>query len=236
MKNKSPVFISASLIAMLTLTILLPILYLKIWENNPLIQLEGQFAKITVDFIQNHLKNPFVIAIAYLNHKLETRLNIFVLLFFSIYIILSSKGRKKLMFLHLLYLIAFLEIGIYLNNKIFVEFLDFQRVSPNLALNLPTLPDMYNDPNLKRVSYTTFPGGHAFACFIWAFMYQPFLKNKGKTLFFIIATIISIPRALVGLHWISDIIFGMYLGYLYSHIAFKIPLARRYFIKNSHAT
>lgn len=233
MNTKNLLFFT-SILLMGALVVLAPILYLKVWPNNFFIQLEGEFARISVQFISNHLYNPIVLAVVYMNHSLEKILNVVVLLAFSIYAIYFSNGRRRIMCVHFVYMLIVLELGVYLNNKLFFHWFAFNRISPNLALELPTLQSLYeNSSGLKSVSYATFPGGHAFACFLWAFIYSYTLNKSNKILFFTAAAIISIPRVLVGLHWVSDALFAIYLAYFYSLLAFSIPGVRQYFAPNS---
>lgn len=224
--NKHGTVTALSILLMISIAVLFPLLYLGVWPNNYLVGLEGNFATYSLELIKSHLHNPIVTAIAYMNHKLETKLNILLFLGLVFYVFLKNKKHKKQMFFHFLYSFLILECGVYLNNFIFLDLFDFSRSSPNIVLGLPRLDELYGDPNLKSVSYTTFPGGHAFAGFLWAFMYSYVVKGRDKFLFFAVAIIISLPRVLVGLHWISDILFAIYLAYFYSFIALSIPVIK----------
>lgn len=222
--NKNGIVTLLSILLMVSIAVLFPLLYLKIWPNNYLIGLEGDFAIYSLELIKNHLHNPIATAIAYMNHKLETKLNILAFLLLVLYVFLKSKKHKKQMLLHFAYSFLVLEGAVYLNHLIFFDLFDFSRSSPNIVLGLPRLDELYGDPNLKGLSHTTFPGGHAFAGFLWAFMYSYFVKGWDKLWFFIVAIIITLPRILVGLHWISDVLFAIYLAYFYSFVAFSIPI------------
>lgn len=224
--NKNGTITLLSIALMVAIAILFPLLYLKVWPNNYLVALEGNFATYSLEFVQNHLHNPFVTAVAYMNHKLETKLNILLLLVFVFYAFIQNAKHKKQMFLHFIYLLLILEGGIYLNDFVFLNLFDFSRSSPNIVLGLPRLDELYGNSHLKSVSYTTFPGGHAFAAFLWAFMYSYVIRGWSKFLFFTAAIIISLPRVLVGLHWISDVLFAVYLAYFYSFIALNVPVVK----------
>lgn len=70
-------------------------------------------------------------------------------------------------------------------------------------------------PNLNilinKPSSSSFPSGHASASFA-AFGVFLFTKNKYKLLVFIIALLISLSRLYLCVHYLSDVVFGSFLG------------------------
>lgn len=218
------------LITVLSIAILIPFLHFFLLPDNFIHQIEADFAAYNVNIIENNTSNPLVMLIVYMNHSLERKLNVILLLACTAYAVLHNKKERKKMALHLIYLLLVLEFGVWLNHYIFGDLLEIQRHSPNAALDLTRVSTLYPINGIKTESFDTFPGGHAFAFFMWALMYWRVASRKISLTFLTIAVIFSLPRLLVGLHWITDILYSIYLAFMYRYFAFSIPKFRKYFI------
>lgn len=228
MERKSRVIFN--LLIIVVFAALTPVLHLIMFPNNPIYQFEADFARFSLEVIRDHKSNPFVLVVVYMNHYLERYLNIFIMFVGSLYAIISRCDELKKMCLHFIYVLVALELAVLFNHLIFESLHPFGRISPNIALHLSKISNLYPNSALKVESFNTFPGGHAFAFFMWAFMYHRMVSKRVSHTFIFIATIMSLPRVLVGLHWITDVLYSVYLALGYRYFAFSIPKIRKYFI------
>jgi len=85
----------------------------------------------------------------------------------------------------------------------------FMRPRPNLAL--------YNAEwfGIKESSSYAFPSGHSLLASSFAF----FFRNK---VLFVIACAVAFSRIFLGLHFLSDVLFGLFLGFILGYLIFLL--------------
>lgn len=158
----------------------------------------------TLFFIQNHVQNDFVNPIIIFFTKLGNSGFIWILI--SIILIMKSKYRK----------IGFLVLSVLFINTLFGEILLkhlIQRPRPFITLsNLNII--------IEKPSSFSFPSGHTSSAFACAFIFGYFFK-KYKWYFYSLAFIISFSRIYLLVHYPSDVICGIFLGY-FSFLITKI--------------
>lgn len=124
-----------------------------------------------------------------------------------------------------LYMIAFLllvvGVGDYINDKLFKEI--FQRSRPC---------HIFDDINLliSCGPGKSFPSNHAVNNFSMATYLSFFFKRK-IAVFFTFASLVAISRVFVGVHFLSDVISGAFIGFLIAFLIItilkKIPLTHK---------
>ncbi len=84
-------------------------------------------------------------------------------------------------------------------------------------------PFVENNVNLLigKTSESSFPSGHASACFALSFIVYHYNKKAGLVFFFV-SFLVSIARVFVGVHWPLDILGGAAVGVLAGWIIVKI--------------
>jgi len=81
--------------------------------------------------------------------------------------------------------------------------------------------------NISAISFEySFPSGHATTVFLLLPLFIK-LYPKQKYLWILIAIIIPLSRLYTGFHYLSDIIFGVFLGYSLSHLLFLNDVNRK---------
>lgn len=74
---------------------------------------------------------------------------------------------------------------------------------------------------IGKTSESSFPSGHASACFALSFIVYHYNKKAG-IVFFIASFLVSIARVFVGVHWPSDILAGAIVGIFSGWLIIKI--------------
>lgn len=155
----------------------------------------------------------------------------FLLLFFWI-IASTPKTLRIRKIAECLFILLFGACVILLANElIFRRFLFIQRKSPTLILDsFVRLSDTITWLKIKTESIKSFPGDHATTTLLSIVSF--FFLTKGKRKIFFIALcfaiFLSLPRLVVGAHWITDVLIGSgsIVAILYSW-AFCTPFAIR---------
>lgn len=164
--------------------------------------------------------------IGYLNHSYEKIINIFFMLLLNYFAYKqSSKQLKNKVAIEILTLWLTLELWLLVINFITRDLLDITRLSPSLILPVKVwLNKSLGSNEIKVTATTSFPGGHAFVAFYWFFYSLRFSLTKVNVINFFIALLISLPRIFSGAHWLSDILFSIFLAYLFVKIDFATPI------------
>ena len=142
-----------------------------------------------------------------LNHRLETKLNLLAAFLFNVWIILKTNdlNLRKVRIKQLLYFWLCFQVGMTLFNTVFNYLAQWDRLSPSLVVSSAIrLSSLWNDPNIKDSAIHSFPSGHAFAMFYWAFFTNLCAPKRLKIYGFILAGFLTLPRLIGGAHWFSD--------------------------------
>lgn len=154
-------------------------------------------------FIQEHVRNPVLNPIVIWITKLGDNGLIWILL--SI-ILLSFKRTRKIGIISVCGLVG----SFWINNQ-FLKNL-FERVRPYDAINGLV-------PLIDRPGGFSFPSGHTASSFAAAYvMFQRLPKKWGMPIL-ILALLIGLSRLYVGVHYPTDVLFGMISGILISYMA-----------------
>jgi len=164
-----------------------------------------------------------------LNHRLETKYNLLAAFLFNVWIIFKTTDQslRKIRLKQLLYFWCCFQIGMFLFNTIFNHLMQWDRLSPSLVISSAIrLSFLWNDPNIKDSAIHSFPSGHAFAMFYWAFFTSLCAPKRLKIYGFILASFLTLPRLIGGAHWFSDAYISILLAALWLNCTL-LPL--RYF-------
>lgn len=98
----------------------------------------------------------------------------------------------------------------YFLKYIWGHALSLQRVSPSVILSpVILLPDVV--PELGKIKYSSkncFPGDHAAVIYTWLVFMLIYAKPNWRYLAIGVAGLLSLPRLVVGAHWLSDDLVG----------------------------
>lgn len=186
---------------------------------NPLTQNLAQQLDAQIFFLLNgSLKNcslwqSFFMA---MNHKYEKIVVPFVFLATNLTIVFIAKKKERMKFIsYTLITLLFLELAVAINFILFSRVIIIDRQSPSLLLTpFISLTEIFSNQLVKTVSYSSFPGDHAFVTSCWAMLTWSYAPNKIRALILLIALIIIPARVVGGAHWFSDIMFSISFAYL----------------------
>lgn len=141
-----------------------------------------------------NILNGFFSAITYLgNFEIFVMIAVIITVFFLIY--------KKPIICFWCSIIGSFLLGIFIKYII-------ARARPYEVLNIN---------NLVPATLSSFPSGHTIA----VFCVLPFLSKafpKPKIIFWVIAILIGFSRIYLGVHYLSDVIAGAFIGYLFGEL------------------
>jgi len=164
-----------------------------------------------------------------LNHRLETKLNLLVAGLFNAWAIIATKDPvlRKTRLKQTLYFWVCFQIGVMLLNGVFNHWLHWERLSPSLVISSTIrLSDLWGDPNIKDSAEHSFPSGHAFAMFYWAFFTRLCVPKKMAFSALLFASFLSLPRLVSGAHWLSDAYFSILFAAIWLSWTINFPLYR----------
>jgi membrane-associated phospholipid phosphatase len=164
-----------------------------------------------------------------LNHRLETKLNLLAAGLFNTWAIIATKDPvlQKTRLKKTLYFWVFFQIGVMLFNGIFNHWLHWERLSPSLVIKpVVQLSFLWGDPNIKDSSAHSFPSGHAFAMFYWAFFTSLCVPKRIALCALLFACLLSLPRLVSGAHWLSDAYFSILFAAIWLSWTLYFPLYR----------
>jgi membrane-associated phospholipid phosphatase len=110
----------------------------------------------------------------------------------------------------LLYFALFLaSIIFFINRVLFREHLQIPRLSPTLAIpgsfRVSRSIDLFS---IKEISHTCFPGDHATTALTFALCYIHLAGWRLGKWALGYAILLTLPRLILGAHWLSDILVG----------------------------
>lgn len=166
---------------------------------------------------------------AIFNKKFEIYLNAIIILGLNLYYIyISPKSNKITAISNVLLLWGYMEICVNVVNYIFFDLLEVRRNSPSIEITYYIkLSEVFNDIKIKDSSTKSFPSGHAFAMFYWLFFSAKFMPKKLIFLGFFVAVFFSLPRLFSGAHWLSDLVFAIFVADFCVNILISTPLYER---------
>lgn len=157
-----------------------------------------------------------------LNHPNENWINLVVMVsinFTGIYLL--SPNKRKCGLGYVLYYWAIFQIGMLVSHAIFGHsFLDINRESPTYVIQpFVLLNEALNNPDIKIMSASSFPAGHAFVLIYWLFFTKNYVTGILKFVTYFVAILLLFPRMISGAHWLTDIVFTIFFAYFWYTIA-----------------
>jgi membrane-associated phospholipid phosphatase len=162
----------------------------------------------------------------YMNHNYEKNLNLVVFVLINVLIIINQpKETRKKFVVHFLWLIMFMQIAFLLKDLLFVKILQVKRLSPSLTLQpFISLSELFSSNEVKVVSGSSFPSGHAFSAAFWAIFTCSFVQRKYWPLIWLVAVPIIMNRLFSGAHWLSDIVVGVLLAWVMVYVSLLLKI------------
>lgn len=157
-----------------------------------------------LDFIQEKLSSPFMDELM----KFITRLGdygIIWIIFCALFLI--SPKTRYIGFIGLFSLL----FSLIINNQILKNI--FQRTRPYVGLDKELL--------IPKLTSSSFPSGHTSASFSVAFVFGKYLEKPYYYFSYLLAILISFSRMYLYVHFPTDVIFGILVGYLCSYLAIQ---------------
>ena len=101
-----------------------------------------------------------------------------------------------------------------MNYYLFSVLLEVKRHSPSLVLKpFISLTDIFNNPLVKTISKSSFPGDHAFVTACWAIITWFYASDGYRKVITFVSVIIISARLVGGAHWFSDVAFSLLFAY-----------------------
>ncbi len=147
---------------------------------------------------------------AIMNHNLtDWGLDAVMLAYVVGYIFQKKAGRKVRSF-EMLFIIIFCALVILsVNRYLLTEVLHLRRLSPSVAIDDGfRLSHHIKWLKIKETHHACFPSDHATTNLFFFFMMLRFVTKPWAFLAFGVATLCSLPRIIVGAHWLTDAVIG----------------------------
>lgn len=157
-----------------------------------------------------------------LNHKIESWLNVVIMLTINFLAILHyEKHKKRGAFIQIIYYWLFFQFVLLAVHFIFQDTLQIHRESPSIQLysQESSISNFILTDDIKEFSTSSFPAGHTLIAIYW--MLFSLSITKVKYLRFLIITtaiVLCSNRLLTGAHWLSDVIFTINLGAFFYYL------------------
>ncbi len=148
--------------------------------------------------------------------------------FAAIYSVPKEERAKKLsQFVFVVCCIG--SIVLFINRKLFCNYLDIVRLSPSLAIEDSfRLSKEITWMKIKDASHKSFPGDHATTAVLFAASYAFYSNRKLAIIGWIYGIFMCLPRLIIGAHWFSDIVLGSgSIALLFLSWAFYSPIGEK---------
>lgn len=133
---------------------------------------------------------------------------IFILSFFYFDKVLFKKSQRLASLVGFILLLVLMLVVRELLD-FYIDYNNLNRISPSLALDsIIRLSEIYPNLGLKDASNSSFPGDHAAVLMVWLGYCWFFMGNIWRLPAILVVVIFSLPRLIVGAHWLSDILVG----------------------------
>ncbi|MFM8453670.1 MAG: phosphatase PAP2 family protein [Gammaproteobacteria bacterium] len=163
--------------------------------------------------------NPFWIKLfGLLNHRLETKLNLLLAAVLN-FVGLFQYRKNPTVFRKISWQLLFFWIGFQLfftlQDWFFNSYLRLVHLSPSLVIQPAIkLSIVLQNTQIKDASYHSFPSGHAFSMLYWGLFSAYLMRPTLAKISLFLAFFFSLPRIFSGAHWVSDVVFSMFLAFL----------------------
>jgi len=150
---------------------------------------------------------------ALLNHRLVDWIGDGVmLLLFLVYICRKSYKKRLVRFAEmLLFVVCLSAVILFVNTYLFRHPLRFERKSPTLVVeNSVRVHDTVRAIKVKDSSKHSFPGDHATTALLFALFFTYFARLPLGFFGIGYGVLMSLPRLIVGAHWLSDVLVGSF--------------------------
>lgn len=195
-----------------TIQFALPLFLIAIWWLPKLYNPYSAADEFTAKALQLPLQlyRPWQIICAYLNADLfDAAMYIAIIghTLFAFWQLPSFEKREEIKrFILYYFLLSFAQ---YCFKQLLHTAFQWHRLSPSLSLiNAVRVPADSIGLIFKDASRRSFPGDHALFLFSWALFWYKGYSKAILTSALIIASFFSLPRLLIGGHWLSDLILG----------------------------
>lgn len=179
---------------------------------------------------KNLLSNKFIsYVIGILSHKNESWINVIVMVAINIFSLNSVQLKIKTSKAAAIILYCWLsfQVVLLINILIFQKILDLHRASPSIAIvGAIKLSEVLGNINIKDYSNNSFPAGHALVLIYWTLFVNLYATRLVKNIAVFVCILLVLPRIITGAHWMSDIVFSLWLGWIYFNLS--IWLANNY--------
>jgi len=176
------------------------------------------------------LSDPWMMFWGYLNHPEENWINIVVMVTLNVtaIMLLAKSNRKRALGIFLYCWLSF-QLILLLTHFIFSDILHITRHSPSMIITpFLKLSEAMQNPEVKDYSYSSFPAGHTLVAIYWALFAGLYAPNKIKTMIYVVAVLLCLPRVFSGAHWISDIIFTILYAAICFYVMVGLPVYKKF--------
>jgi len=147
---------------------------------------------------------------AIMNHKYaDWALDIVMLVFILSYIYKEEEGRAERSFemVTMIFFVAFVLLSV--NRYLLTEILRLRRLSPSVALDDGfRLSHFVTWLKIKETHHACFPSDHATTNLFFLMMMLRFHTKRWIIAAFFVALLFTLPRMVLGAHWLTDTIIG----------------------------